>query len=269
MKTVEQKDSSKLALLKIPSGEDMIVGRMFIADGEEPHGIIILLHGFPGVMMNMDIAHELHQKRWNVLVINYRGSWGSKGSFSYTHSLEDVHATIRYIKQPEVAKENRIDVNRIALVGHSFGGFLALKAASIDHSIKAVVSLSGANFGLFVQMIEQNPEFEAQIYEMIKESIFFLNGCSPETIMEEVRNNRNEWNTFLFANKLAQRNLLLTAATHDEELPKEYFHDPLVQILESANAKQFQHIIFDTDHGYTNVRKELSLTLQQWLSNNL
>jgi pimeloyl-ACP methyl ester carboxylesterase len=269
MISVEQNATSKIALLKIPSGEDIIVGRMFIAEGEAPHATVLLLHGFPGVMMNIDLAHELQQNGWNVLVINYRGSWGSKGSFSYTHSLEDVHATIRYIKKAEVAKENRVDVDRIALVGHSFGGFLALKAASIDTSIKTVVSLSGANFGLFVQMIEQNPAFEAQIYEMIKESLFFLNECSPETIMEEVRRNKNEWNTFLFAHTLVNRNLLLTAATQDEELPKAYFHDPLVQILESANAKQFQHLIFDTDHGYTNVRKELALTLHQWLSNNL
>lgn len=269
MKTIQQNASSKVVLLKIPSGEDIIVGRMFVTEGEDPHPTIILLHGFPGVMMNIDLAHELQQKGWNVLVINYRGTWGSKGSFSYTNSIEDVHASIRYIRQSEIAKENRVDVNRIALVGHSFGGFLALKAASQDTSINTVVSLSGANFGLFVQMIDQNPTFEAQIFEMIKESLFFLNGCSPETIMEEVRKNKNEWNTFLFAHTLVNRNLLLTAATQDEELPKEYFHDPLVQIFESTNAKQFQQIIFDTDHGYTNIRKELVLTLHKWLSNKL
>ncbi|SFB20074.1 MULTISPECIES: alpha/beta hydrolase [unclassified Bacillus (in: firmicutes)] len=258
---------SKLALLKIPSGEDILVGRMHIAEGAGPHPTIIMLHGFPGVIMNLDIASELHQKSWNVLVINYRGAWGSQGTFSYTNALEDVQATIQYIKQNKVADENRIDIDRIGLLGHSFGGFLALKTASTDPSIKAVASLSPANLGLFVHMIEQNPAIESQIYEGIKESSFFLHGCTAESIMEEVRNNRNDWNTFLFASTLVDRKLLLTAATHDDELPKAFFHDPLVQILE--NDKEFQHKVFETDHGYTNVRKELALTLDEWFRQNL
>lgn len=269
MESVEKRNTRKLDLLKIPSGGDFLVGRMYVAEGEGPHATLVMLHGFPGVIMNLDIAGELHQNGWNVLIINYRGSWGSKGIFSYTNSLEDVHATIDYIKQSDVVKENRIDINRIALIGHSFGGFLALKAGSLNPAIKVVASLSGANFGLFVEMIEQNPEMEAQIYEGLKESLFFLNGCTPEIIMEEVRNNRNDWNTFLFAPALAERKLLLTAATHDEELPKSYFHDPLVQILESVDAKHFQSIVFNTDHAYTTVRKELAITLHEWLTENL
>lgn len=267
MENSSKDDRSKLALLKIPSGKDMLVGRMHIAEGEGPHATIIMFHGFPGVITNLDIASELHQNGWNVLVINYRGAWGSQGNFSYSNALEDVQATISYIKQNNVALENRIDIERIGLIGHSFGGFLALKTASLDTSIKAVASLSPANLGLFVHMIEQNPAIEAQIYEGIKESTFFLNGCTAESIMEEVRHNRNDWNTFLFASTLADRKLLLTAATQDEELPKAFFHNPLVQIL--SNSQEFQHKVFETDHGYTNVRKELAVTLDEWFKDNL
>ncbi|MEH7304180.1 alpha/beta hydrolase family protein [Neobacillus drentensis] len=258
-------NSSMLNLLKIPSGEDVIIGRMYIAEGEGPHATVVLLHGFPGVMMNLDTAAELQQQGWNVLVINYRGAWGSQGTFSFTHSIEDVRAALQYIKQKEIATENRIDVERIALVGHSFGGFLALKAAALEPSIKAVASLSGANFGLFAQMFEQDPAFKAQIAEVLKEGTFFLNGASVESIIEEVLFHQHEWNTFLFAPQLTDRKLLLTAAAFDEELPKPYFHDPLVGILEKAGAKHLQCEVFETDHNYINKRKDITVTLNNWL----
>lgn len=269
MEHVGKRSLANLALLKIPSAEDVLIGRMFIAEGEGPHATVVILHGFPGVMMNLDIASELHQKGWNVLVINYRGAWGSKGDFSYTHALEDVHAAVHYIKQHEVAEKNRIDIDRIALIGHSFGGFLALKAASLELSIQAVASISGTNLGLYIQMIEQNPASQTVIYEMIKESLFFLNGCTPEVIMEEVYKHRDDWNSFIFAPTLADRKILLTAASYDEETPREYFHDPLVKILEGSDAKHLQTKIFETDHNYTNVRKELAITLHEWLTENL
>jgi uncharacterized protein len=255
-----------LNLLKIPSGEDIIIGRMYIAQGEGPHATVVLLHGFPGVMMNLDIASELQQKGWNVLVINYRGAWGSQGCFSFTHSIEDVQATLQYIKQKEVAEANRIDCERLALVGHSFGGFLALKAATLEPTIKAVASLSGVNFGLYAQMLEQDPLFEDQITEVLREGTFFLTGASVESIKEEVRQHQNEWNTFAFAPLLVDRKLLLTAAVFDEETPKPYFHDPLVEILEKAGVKDLQCKVFNSDHNYIDTRKELSITIHNWLN---
>ncbi|MEH7418452.1 alpha/beta fold hydrolase [Neobacillus drentensis] len=266
---MKQKNSSKLKLLKIPSGEDLIIGRMYIAEGKGPHATVLMLHGFPGVMMNLDLAAELQQQGWNVLVINYRGAWGSQGSFSFTHSLEDVHATLHYIKQEQAAIENRIDSERIALVGHSFGGFLALKVASLEPSIKAVASLSGANFGLFAQMLEKDPTMEAQITEVLGEGTFFLNGASVESIIEEVRTHQNEWNTFLLAPQLAVQRILLTAAMFDEELPKPYFHDPLVGLLENAGAEHLQYEVFETDHNYIDKRKEIALLLNKWLNSVL
>lgn len=257
---------SQLNLLKIPSGEALIIGRMYIADGEGPHATVVLLHGFPGVMMNLDLAAALQQQGWNVLVINYRGAWGSQGEFSYTNSLEDVRAAIDYIKGNDVARENRIDPERIALVGHSFGGFLALKAASLDPTIKVVASLSGANFGLFALMVEQDPRLEAQIVQMLNEGSFFLNGAKAEAIIEEVRLNKDEWNTFLFAPNLADRELLITAAAFDEELPKPLFHDPLVVSFEQAGAQNLQSLIFETDHNYIDKRQELATALHKWLS---
>ncbi len=265
---VQQLGARKLSLLKIPSGDDYIVGRMYIADGEEPKATILLLHGFPGAILNLDIAANLQRMGWNVLVINYRGAWGSQGTYSFSNAIEDVQSALNYIRQPIIAKENRINVERIGLVGHSFGGFLALKTASLDPNIQVVVSLSGANFSLFIEMIKENPGLEKQVVKMLDEASFFLKESSGEKLAQEIRDHEDEWNTFLFAPSLANRKLLITAVTNDEELPKEYFHDPLEQILKEAGAN-FESVLYESDHNYLDKREELTITLHEWLLNNL
>ncbi|RDI39175.1 alpha/beta hydrolase family protein [Falsibacillus pallidus] len=254
-----------LNLLAIPSGEDKIVGRMYVAEGEGPHATMLLLHGFPGVMMNQDTAAELQKNGFNIMIINYRGSWGSQGSFSFSTSLEDVHATLRYIKQKEVARKNRIDVNRIALAGHSFGGFLSLIAAVSEPTIQAVAALSSANFSLFAEMLAQDPDLEEQFSQMLNDSCFFLNGASVDGIMEEILLNKKEWNTFLAAPQLVDRKLLVTAAQYDLQLPKQSFFDPLIHSLKQAGANNLQCEVLETDHNYIDKRKELADILLMWL----
>jgi len=45
-----------LSLLKIPSGDAMMVGRLFTPEGVGPHPTLLLLHGFPGAQQNHDLA---------------------------------------------------------------------------------------------------------------------------------------------------------------------------------------------------------------------
>lgn len=265
----EVKTEAELHLLKIPSGNVYIIGRMFIAEGKGPHPTVVLLHGFPGVMMNLDTAADLQFRGWNVLVINYRGSWGSQGDFSFSHALEDVKATLSYIKQSEIAAQNRIDLNRLGVIGHSFGGFLALKTVADDPSIKNVASLSGVNLSLYVQLIKQSPQFEAQLRANLQASCFFLAGCSADRLILDVEDHHLEWNTFQFAPSLADRHLLITAAAHDEELPKALFNDPLLQSFEHIHAPHLTYHVIDTDHNYVSKRKELADTLHSWLNETL
>ena len=56
----------------------------YLASGEGPHPVVLLLHGFPGNEQNMDLAYAIRRAGWNVLVPHYRGSWGSAGNFSFS-----------------------------------------------------------------------------------------------------------------------------------------------------------------------------------------
>jgi len=95
---------------------------LYIAAGEAPHPAVVLLHGNPGNERNLDLAQAVHRAGYTVLYFDYRGNWGSGGTFSRTHAIENVHAAVRWIRSARSARRFGIDSSRVALVGHSMGG---------------------------------------------------------------------------------------------------------------------------------------------------
>ena len=123
-------NSASLQPVRIPSDGALLNGFVYVASGEGPHPVVILLHGLPGYERNLDIAQDIRRAGWDVLYFDYRGSWGSPGTFSLSHCIEDAAAAIAFLRRPSVAKNLRADSSRIALVGHSTGGFVAVEVAS-------------------------------------------------------------------------------------------------------------------------------------------
>src|SRR5258708_1732614 len=109
----------------IPSHGAKMYSVLYIASGAGPHPTVLMLHGFPGNEKNLDLAYSIRRAGWNVLVPFYRGAWGSGGTFSVTHTLEDTQTSIDFLRDAENAKKFRIDPDHIVLVGHSMGGFVA------------------------------------------------------------------------------------------------------------------------------------------------
>ena len=63
--------------LFIPSGDAMLAGIMYRANGPGKHPTMFLLHGFPGNERNLDLAQAIRGHGWNVVYFDYSGSWGS------------------------------------------------------------------------------------------------------------------------------------------------------------------------------------------------
>ncbi len=127
-------------------GSDLC-GVMLTPQGKGPHPTAILLHGFPGYDDPIDLAHALRRCGMNILRFHYRGSWGVKGSFSFSNCMEDVKSAIDFLTDEKSVKEFDIDTNNLFLIGHSMGGFLTLNYAC-DKRIKASVAISPYDFGL-------------------------------------------------------------------------------------------------------------------------
>ena len=100
---VDAAHPARAETLAIPTGEVQVNGLAYIAAGPGAHPTVLLLHGLPGIEKNLDLAHTLRRHGWNVVTMNYRGSWGSPGSFSFKGNLEDARAALAWLRRPEVA----------------------------------------------------------------------------------------------------------------------------------------------------------------------
>jgi len=105
---------------------------MYSAAGAGTHPTLLLLHGFPGNEQNLDLAQAARRAGWNVLTLHYRGSWGSPGTFSFTHAAQDAFTALLWLEQPANVAKYRIDTSSIVVAGHSMGGFMAAEAAAAE-----------------------------------------------------------------------------------------------------------------------------------------
>jgi uncharacterized protein len=112
-----------------------LVGVLYLARGGEPKPTVLLLHGCPGLEQNLDVAIALRDRGWNALAFHYRGSWGSAGRYDLRTIARDVTAAVDYVHSGE---HPSVDPGRLAVFGHSLGGWAAVLAAAGDPRLRAV-----------------------------------------------------------------------------------------------------------------------------------
>ena len=115
----------------------VLVGLLYLARGSEPNPTVLLLHGCPGIEQNLDLAASLRDGGWNVLAFHYRGCWGSAGRYDLRTITRDVAAAVDYLHAGE---HPSVDAARLAVVGHSLGGWAAVLAAAHDQRLLAVAA---------------------------------------------------------------------------------------------------------------------------------
>lgn len=97
-----------------------------------------MLHGFPGVLKNEDMAADLCRRGMTVLMPYYGGCWGSPGSFSVRGAFDDARAGLKLL-----TRYGGVDGRRLGLLGYSFGGWAALRLAA-EARVSAVAALAPA-----------------------------------------------------------------------------------------------------------------------------
>jgi uncharacterized protein len=240
----------------IDSHGSRFMGMLLLASGTQPHRTVILLHGFPGYEQNMDLAQALRRDGWNVLAMHYRGSWGSQGTFSFTHCMDDVGAMLAYLSDPANAAKFHIDQRRIVVIGHSMGGFMAIAAMAQHPQIAAGVVIS-----------EGSP--------IINGSSFFgkksdpadyapLAGTSPAALQREAQANAAAWSFAALAAKIGPRPVLDITANDGLRASNE----ELVTALTHTGA-QVTSLHMDTDHGFSDHRIALETAILAWLDKTI
>src|SRR5215218_1802055 len=131
----DAKHPARMEVLHIPSGGVRINGVAMLAAGTGLHPTFVFFHGLPGNEKGHDLAQAVRRAGWNAITFNYRGSWGSPGEFHFSQVPEDATAVIAFLRRPENASKYGIDPKRIAIVGHSMGGWATAQVGSKDPTL--------------------------------------------------------------------------------------------------------------------------------------
>lgn len=254
---------AQLAELALESGGERLNAILYVAAGRGPHGVVVLLHGNPGNERNLDVAQAIRRAGYSVLFFNYRGSWGSGGTFSRTHAIEDVHAALRWVRSPGTAARFRIDTARVALVGHSLGGWLALMATSADPRVACVGALDSRNVGAYGLLLRRDRSADSAAVAahdwLTAPGAPYRAEGGGAGLVAEMKANGERWDATARARALSDRPILLISATFKAD------QDSLVAALNRAGARRVTALAWDTDHSFSDRRVALARAVTGWL----
>lgn len=246
-----------------------INGILYMAAGLGPHPTVLMLQGFPGNEKNADLSQAMRRAGSNVVNINYRGTWGSEGKFTFANALEDVAYIVAKFRDPGWADRYRSDPDQIAIVGHSFGGFLGASIGSRDQGVACYVHLAGMDLGVLGKMVQSNDELRIAFTQMFEGDMDSSGGPvhgNARTLIETAIEHAEAYSLQRQATDLSTRPLLLVAAVNDQVLPKSVYHDPLVSALRKAGATRVTEAVYDDDHVFSSHRISLARKIVEWQS---
>lgn len=242
--------------LVIDSEGEQLQGFINGANGPGPHPTLILLHGFPGNERNLDLAQLVRSYGWNTIYFNYRGSWGSDGTFTFQNNVEDVVNAVAYLK--ENASELRVDESRIALFGHSMGGWVCLKALQELPDVKKGFALSTWDIPGTIGLLNERPskdEFLQAIEQYFGDGYIVLN-TSTRDLFIPVYEHPETYDLALDGKKLLGKTLVM--------LDEHKGNSRIVNALNDAGGS-VAYEVWKTDHSFTNKRVSLMKRVLQFL----
>ncbi|WP_176595195.1 MULTISPECIES: alpha/beta hydrolase [Sphingobium] len=175
-----------MSAFTIPSEDGALNAVLYTAAGSGLHPTLLLLHGFPGNEQNLDLAQAARRAGWNVLTLHYRGSWGSPGSFSFTHASEDAWNALQYLQQSAAVAKYRIDTSAIVVVGHSMGGFMAADVAAAEPRVAGLFLIDPWDPAETVAALS-TPQGEAAWKAEVASDLPPLQGASYDSLTAEIR----------------------------------------------------------------------------------
>ena len=242
-------------VLHIPSGGVAINGLAYIPAGAGAHPTVLLLHGLPGNEKNLDLAQAIRRAGWTAVTFNYRGSWGSPGSFSFKGNLADAKAVLAYLRTPDVAAKLQIDPRHLVIAGHSMGGWVTALTAADDPGLAGAVVISAGDMG---GLALAPPAARLQL---ATENMEALAGVTAQSMADDIGTLRG-LTLSSAAPGLAKTPLLVLTSDDGLAGPS----DALVAAIRKGGGTRVTEVHVATDHGYSTARIRLESEILRWLA---
>lgn len=233
---------------------------IYLASGPGPHPTMLFLHGFPGNETNIDLLQAVRRAGWNAMRINYRGSWGSQGSFSFAAARADGEAAIDFLTDPANVAKYRIDPKRIVVAGHSMGGFMAASASAARASaVAGTILIDAWNIGGDPRFSTLDPKVLA---DNLRPDTAPLAGTSPEALIAEVERDKDKLDLAALSRTIAERPVLMIGA----ERGIGRMTTALAAAARQALPDTVVEVQYPTDHSFSDSRIALESQVLRWLA---
>lgn len=250
----------------IPGRRGRLLSVLYTAAGEGLHPTVLLLHGIPGWERNLDLAQALRRAGFHALVFHYSGSWGSDGTYSLAHDLEDAETALDFILRDETFG---FDKDRVFAVGHSLGGFVCGQLTARRPEIRAGALLMPCDIGRLPQIGREDAEAGQTIREVLDDSAGWLNGTSGEALWREAEENSRSFALESAAEALAKKPLLCVSGSLDIYTPPAYHCEPLARAIRARDGGLLRCVTYPTDHFFADYRLTVADTVAEFLLNQL
>jgi len=278
----------------IPSAGLRLSGSVRVPDGVKPgekRAAFVVLHGFGS---NKDSSNVLAPSKvlgdlgYVTLRFSMRGCGDSEGEFGRVICLEQVEDTRNALTW--LAQHPAVDPNRIALVGSSFGGAVAVYAGGVDGRVAAVISNGGWGDGerkfrgqhksteewaRFTRMLEEGRAHRAKTGKSLMVRRYDIVPIPPhlrgnlaknsiEMFPAETAQSMFDFRADDVVGKIAPRPLLLIHAANDSVTPTEQS----IELFKRAGQPAELHLFSEVDHflfGEDNAR--VWGVMRDWLHN--
>ncbi|HTM15278.1 MAG TPA: alpha/beta hydrolase [Terracidiphilus sp.] len=246
---------ARMEVLHIPSHGLSINGVMYAPASAGPHPTIVICHGLPGNEKNLDLAQAVRRAGWNAVTFNYRGSWGSPGSYRFAQNLEDAVAVLAYLRDAANAKKLGVDTKKIVLAGHSMGGWVTALTVAHEHDLAGAILISAADMGQAGKMPHD------KLVAREANNMEALAGVTAASMADELSRNAKTWE---FANAVdGLKDLPLLVLSADDGLAPQT--DALVSAIQAKGGHNVKAVHQATDHGWSDHRIFLESAVIEWL----
>jgi len=247
-----------------------IQGWFYKSAKNELSPIVILLHGYPDQDKDvLGLGKFLSIEGFNVLCLNYIGTYKSEGLWDPVSSIQSVEAAIDFINSEDFKRKYTVDPVGKTIIGHSFGGGMAVLGSLYDSSITKVISIAGGDLGVLGNQISEDPDFAKEHQQFLDRAI------SDSTVSRSLGGKKiheiygkiliEDFNLKDYCEQLSKKNILLIGGWNDYAIKVEDHMLPLYRCLQQSNPERLNIKAFETDHSFNSVIMELKQKVLEWI----